>query len=867
MDLLERSADLEALERALLNAASGSGSIVLVAGEAGIGKTHLVQAFTDLHKDDARILWGSCDDLSTPRTLGPFRDVATRVGGSLHDAVVHGTRSEVFDEVLAGVAEGIRPTALVIEDVHWADGASLDVIKFLGRRIERLGAMLILTYRDEEVPSDHPLTLLLGDLPASAVRRVQPEPLSFAAVEEIATGYVGSVEQLYAKTRGNPFLVTEALMVPSGEVPANVRDAVRTRASRLSAGGREVAEFVAVVPGQTERWLLEALPESSPESLDECRRRGLIEFDATAAWYRHELVRGAMESSLSPERRRALNALATEALVAGDADIARIVHHARRAGDRAAIARFAPAAGRRASAAAGHREALAHFRVAVEYAGEMTREEQARLLTDYAIECYLANETVEGIGAATQALEHWHGLGATVKEGAVLRWLSRLHWWLGHAEEAVDSGLAAVELLTAVPQSEELGMAYSNLAQVFMLAQQSEAAEDWATKAIAVARDLDDWNTLAHALNNLGSTRLRVGDMEGFRLLEESLEISIRERFDDHAGRAYVNLAWTALDYRQFGTARRYIDEGLAYAESRELAGNIYYLTAERARLQFELGEWAAAEQDARWVLSQPEEPGITNMPAVGTLARLCVRRGDPDVDTTINEAWKLVEPTGELQRIAPVAAARAELAWLRGDNDGIRVAIAEAYPLALAARQPWITDEFAFWNWRATGTVDTFDGLETPYILQITGRWREAADAWERLGCAYERAIALVDGDAPEDLLRALEILDRLAALPAATLLRRRLRQMGVEGVPRGPRRATRRHPAGLTPRQVEVLDLVAAGLTNAEIAERLFVSPKTVDHHVSALLTKLEASSRTEAAQIAQDRGLIDAALHPDR
>ncbi len=860
MELLERSADLEVLERALLDAESSAGSVVLVTGEAGIGKTRLVQAFCDLHADDARILWGACDDLSTPRTLGPFRDIASRVGDPLSEAVAHGTRFEVFDAVLAAVDEGIRPTVAVIEDVHWADGASLDVIKFLGRRIDRTGATLVLTYRDEEVPADHPLTLLIGDLPASAVHRVRPAPLSLAAVEEIAVGYDGSVDRLFARTRGNPFLVTEALMAPSGEVSASVRDAVRTRASRLSDSGRAVAEFVAVIPGQTERWLLETLPEFSLDGLDECHRRGLIEFDAAAAWYRHELVRGAMEGSLSPKRSRALNAAVTDALVSGDADIARIVHHALRADDRSTIARFAPSAGRRASAAAGHREALAHFRVAVTCADELVGDERAQLLTDYATECYLSNEAVEGAAAAIRALQCWREIGATIQEGDVLRLLSRLHWWLGHSEQAVEAGLGAVKLLSTIPSSKELGMAYSNLAQVFMLAQQSETAEDWATKAIEIARGFEDWNTLAHALNNLGSTRLRVGNLEGFDLLEESLDISIREHFEDHAGRAYSNLAWTALDYRRYDVARSYIDEGLAYAGSRELAGNIYYLTAERARLQFELGEWAAAEENARWVLGRPEEPGITTMPAVGTLARLCVRRGDVDVDATIDAAWQLVEPAGELQRIAPVATARAELAWLRGDVEGILAAISDAYPLAMAANQPWISDEFRFWMWRASGATEPFEELSNPFALQMAGRWSEAAAAWAELGCVYEQAIALMDSGRAQDLLEALEILDRLGAVPAASLLRSRLRRMGVEGVPRGPRRKTRQHPAGLTPRQVEVLDLVAAGLTNADIAERLFVSPKTVDHHVSALLTKLGASSRTEAARVARERGLLD-------
>jgi DNA-binding CsgD family transcriptional regulator/tetratricopeptide (TPR) repeat protein len=859
VDLLERAADLEVLGNALMDAGRRSGSVVLVGGEAGIGKTRLVQSFSHDHRDDARILWGACDDLSTPRTLGPFHDIAIQVDGVLKNAVVEGTRGEVFDAVLDVITDGDRTTAVVVEDVHWADGATLDVLKFLGRRIDRIPATLILTYRDEEVPDDHPLMLLVGDLPASAVHRVHLAPLSMAVVEEAAAGYAGSVEDLYIKTRGNPFLVTEALMTPGGDVPLNVRDAVRTRASRLSVTGRAVAELVSVVPGQAERWVLEAFPEYGPEALDECRQRGLIEFDSAAAWYRHELVRSAMEVSLTPSRRRALNEFVIGTLVGRNADIARIVHHARQAGNGAAIARYAPVAGRRASAAAAHQEALAHFQVAVEHAAEFSVEDRAQLFTDYAIECYFTNNAVEGLAAAERALVLWRELGVTNREGDVLRWLSRLHWWLGHSEKAVEAGLGAVEVLTSIRRSKELAMAYSNLAQVFMLAQEADAAEDWATRAITVARELDDQNALAHALNNLGSTRLRVGDMGGYALLEESLEIAVREQFDDHAGRAYANLVWTALDYRQYDRAESYIDEGLSYAWSRELAGSIHYITAERARLGFERGNWAEAERDALWVLGRPEEPGITNMPALATLARLHVRRGQPEVDDTLEEAWRLVEPTGELQRIAPVAAARAELAWLRDDLDGIGSAIADAYQLALTARQPWITDELAFWMWRADGTTEPLQGPKTPYAQQIAGSWREAADAWAQIGCAYEQALALMDSEDSPRLLEALDILDRLGATPAATKLRRRLRQMGIQGVPRGPRKETQSHPAGLTPRQGEVLELVAKGMTNSEIAEHLYVSPKTVDHHVSALLAKLGVSSRKEAAAIARNQGLV--------
>jgi DNA-binding CsgD family transcriptional regulator len=392
-----------------------------------------------------------------------------------------------------------------------------------------------------------------------------------------------------------------------------------------------------------------------------------------------------------------------------------------------------------------------------------------------------------------------------------------------------------------------------------MLAQDFAPTLEWATKAIDSARELGDQATLAHALNNLGSAQVRIGDLEGFDLLRKSLEIALEHGFDDHAARAYSNLIWTALDYRMYDLADRYLEEGISYAVKRDLSGNLHYMTSERAALLFERGDWSAAEADLNWVLAQPEEPGITQMPALATRARLAVRRGDENARNALNDAWSLAEPTGELQRMAPVAAARAELAWLEENTAAIREAVEASYELAVSVAQPWITDELAFWMWRSGEPSVAFDTPTTPFAMQVVGRWQEAAAAWDEIGCPYERATAFMDSDDPEQLLTALDVLDHLGAAPAARLVRQKLRRLGVQSVPRGPRRVTKSHPAGLTPRQVEVLALVVEGRTDAEIAEALFVSPKTVGHHVSALLAKLEVKSRKDAARVAVDLDLV--------
>jgi tetratricopeptide (TPR) repeat protein len=630
MQLLERERALAEMDAAFDELSAGTGSVVLVAGEAGIGKTRLAREFARRRASSATVLWGGCDDLSTPRPLGPFRDLAMYFGAALRDTLsAHRARGDVFDALLDAFRETGEPTVAVIEDVHWADAATLDVLKFLGRRVDRIPILLVVTYRSDEISDGHPLSLVLGDLPGYATRRIDLAPLSREAVASLAGSYPGSVDTLFTATAGNPFLVTEALSMPDLPIPPGVRDAVDARMMRLDAEARSVARAVAVVPGRVERRILEQVTRANDDSLAECRSRGLLEFDASYVWYRHELVRGAVLAMLTARDVTDLNVAVMTALIDSRAEVARIVHHAREAGHGAAVAKYGPLAGAEASAASSHREALAHYRAVLDHLDHVDAHARAGVLLDYAVECYLTGDSAEAMNAANRALELAQSERDLQCEGVALRWLSRFHWWLGHAEAAELSGRRAIELLETVPDSPALPMAYSNLAQLHMLAQDASEAEHWATKAIESARRIGDQAALAHALNNLGSTRARVGDLSGLELLRESLDVSLREGLEDHAGRAYANLIWTLLDFRRLDEAHDLLDGGIAYARARELEGSLYYMTAERARLRLLRGEWDEAERDATWVIGRPEEPGITRMPALATLAQLRVRRGD----------------------------------------------------------------------------------------------------------------------------------------------------------------------------------------------------------------------------------------------
>ena len=861
MELLEREEFFTELEAILKGVATGNGRVVLVSGEAGIGKTTLVERFAERHSTTGPIHWGACDALFTPRPLGPLYDIAPQTqGGLLTLLEEQAPRASIFSAVVDEIQKTKAPSITVIEDVHWADEATLDLLKFLGRRISRIKSMLIITYRDDEVGPDHPLRLVLGDLPHRLVARLRLLPLSEAGVNTLADRAGRQMEDLYEVTGGNPFFVTEALASKEAGIPSTVRDAVLSRAVRLSPASRAVLEVVSVVPARTQMWLLNDTIRPDAALLEECVSSGILRYEADAIAFRHELARRAIEDSLSVHRRQSLHTLVLKALVnrGSDAPLARIVHHAAQAGDSAAVLKYAPVAARQAAALSAHRESASHYQIALQYAGELAQEERAKLFEHRSYECFLTDQGEMALQARREALEIWKQLGNHCREGDNLRWMSRIHWSLGRRMEAEIFGNEAVKVLEKLTPGPELAMAYSNRAQLHMLADEREKAVLWGSRAIELARSLGAPEILVHALNNVGTAEYHGGNDEGRVKLEESLHLALANNFQEHAARAFTNLAATALRSRNYKLAMRYLDSCISYTTEHDLLWAKLYMRAWRARAHFEQGEWDKAADDADSVLSAYRVSPITKISALAVLGHLRVRRGDPHAERVLSEARELAMQTRELQRVVPVASARVESAWLTGDLEQVMSEARFVLEMAKGNDDPWLHGEFAFWLWRAGGAIETSEKLAAPYALHMSGNWRAAAEAWKEIGCPYEEAIALADGN--ETAQRsALVIFERLGAGPAAERLRQALRATGVRGIPRGPRPSTKHNPAGLTTRQMEVLVLMAQGLANTEIAERLFTSTRTIDHHVSTILAKLDVRTRAEAVSHAFQSGLI--------
>jgi DNA-binding CsgD family transcriptional regulator len=855
-ELLERTSFIAALDEAFADVRAGQGRLALVSGEAGIGKTALVRRFCSEHRDDTRLLWGACDGLHTPRPLGPFVDIALESGHRLADVVERGDKPQAVFAALRDEVQARKPTIVVLEDVHWADEATLDILRLVGRRVESIGALVIATYRDDELDRTHPLRIVVGELGTSTgILRIALPALSFDAVTELAVPHGVDPEELYGKTAGNPFFVTEALATGMTKVPPTIRDAVLARAARLDADARALLEAVAVVPQRVELWLLEILAGGSLSELDECLASGMLRQEDHSIAFRHELARLAVEEAINPHRRLALHRQALAVLEDppnGTLDLARLAHHAEAAGDADAVLQYASAAGARAASLGSHREAAAQYARALRFADGLGLRAKAELLERRSYECYLTDQSDEAIEAIEHALELHRELGDRLKEGDALRWLSEILWCPGRTVEAERYAREAVTLLEGLPPGRELALAYRRLAATCGAAANAEEGIAWGKRALELAAQLGDAETAANAAITIGPMEFTSGGREN---LESSLE---RGELPEQVGSAFVLLCGTAVYFREYALASRYFEKGIEYCSDQGLELFRLYLLAYRASLELDEGRWTEAVDTAASVLSVPRTSITPRIIALVVLGLVRARRGDPGQWPSLDEALALAEPTGELPRVGRVAAARAEAAWLEGDLAAVGPATEAALELALRRNSSRAIGELLDWRRRAGFTVEVSSRVAEPYALQLAGDWKRAAERWRQLGCPYEAALALADADDEDVLRRALDDFRSLGARPAAEIVARRLRERGARGVSRGPRASTRENPGNLTARELEVLALVAQGLRNAEIAERLFLSGKTVDHHVSAILRKLDARSRGEASARAVQLGL---------
>jgi DNA-binding CsgD family transcriptional regulator/tetratricopeptide (TPR) repeat protein len=839
---------------------------VLVQGEAGVGKTALLRRFEQELGGSARILWGACDALFTPRPFGAVLDIARGLDNGVGKLLASGAKPyEVADALLAELDRRPRPaTVLVFEDLHWADEATLDVLRLVGRRISSLPAILVATYREEDLGPAHPLRIVFGELASARwVDRLQLAPLSQAAVAALADAHGLDAAELYRRTSGNPFFVTEVLASGGVDIPESVRDAVHARLARMSQPALEVVYAASIVPQPVELWLLAALVPGALSGLDECADTGVVLPTGTELAFRHELARLAVEESLSPVRRIALHRGALAALsepAEGEPDLARLAHHAEASGDAPAVLRFASAAAEEAAAVGAHREAEAQYARALRFAGGLEPRERVDLLERFAGQGYLTGMREEARVAVDEALALDRELGDRSRHAKLLCLRSKLLACCGYTREAKVSALQAVESLDGAPPAPALAAAYAAFSQAAMLRGEFDDALVSGGRAIELAELAGETEALVNALNNVGFVELSRGDDEGLAKLGRSRDLADQADLEPDVGRAYINISASLGMMRRWAEAEHWLDEGIEYCGARGLEAWLATLLANRAESRLQRGLWADAAETATSLLSGP-----TNDVFAPRVAALCVlglvraRRGDP-------HAWRLLDEALEAAAVGDdvnpmVAVARAEARWLAGRPEAIVAETQAAFENALEAADLWFLGELACWRRRAGVAEELPHAVAEPFGLELAGERAAAAAFFEARDCRYEAALVLAGADDEPLLRRSLELFLELEAAPAAAIVARRLRERGARGLPRGPRPATRMNPAGLTRREMDVLVLVAEGLRNQEIGDRLHLSRRTVEHHVSAILVKLDSRTRSQAVREAARLGLIDA------
>jgi DNA-binding CsgD family transcriptional regulator/tetratricopeptide (TPR) repeat protein len=849
--LLERGAELDLLEQL----AGGPGCAVFVGGEAGIGKSSLIRALRESVADRAAFLIGACEPLSVPVPLGPLRELLESAGGGELDGRDRLVLARTLHDALAGRA----PAVAVIEDIHWADPTTLDVIQLLVRRLEGSRVTMIATYRDDEVEANRELGRLLGGVASNpAANWILLRPLSEEAVRELAQPAGVDPLELARVTGGNPFLVVESINANT-RLPGTVRAAALARAGRLSSEARRVVEAGAVIGQRFAPSVLQAVMPDSGSAVEEALARGVMVGEGTMLGFRHELIREAIEDSISPFRRAELHARVVAAL-AGAGVNARLAHHAELAGMTEAACRYAVAAAGEAERVGAMREVHLQLARALRLDGGLSEDERFELLLRATVAANFSSMRLED--AVETAEEAVRLARDPVKEGRAQQALALALWSLDRLHEAERAAARAIAVLEPTEEVAELARAHATHIRMVATSFDPAAAIAAGARALELADRAGLEEIKIDIAISIGLARGHRGDPEALTLLENASRVAREAGLAVRTVRSYVNQVYVGVLLREHAFVDAKVREGLELFDEYQttIPGNA--LQFYRARSLLDRGRWdeaLAVVTRTDWEFAAETQTARAIDGLVGS------RRGESGSEVVLAHAWEELRTVPESSRHGMVRVALVEAAWLRGDHrEASRLARdALASPVSHHFARP--AADLSLWARRLGLEVQVPANAPEPVRLELAGDWRRAIDAWHEVEAPYEAALAALPGDerAARDALAALK---RLGARGAVRAFSREREALGARAQ-RGPRHSTLANPAGLTRREQEVLEQLATGATNAGIAAALCVSERTVAHHVSAILLKLGTSNRLAAVQRAGAQGLLanDGQLEP--
>jgi DNA-binding CsgD family transcriptional regulator/tetratricopeptide (TPR) repeat protein len=560
----------------------------------------------------------------------------------------------------------------------------------------------------------------------------------------------------------------------------------------------------------------------------------------------------AVAASIAPHRKAELHGRLLAALeTRGDADPAILAHHAEGAGDDKAVLRHAPDAARRSSALGAHHEAAAQFERALRCADASDRQILAALHEGAAGEYALLDRWPETEAALRTALAFRRQLGDGLNVGKDLFVLSTALWRLCRGHESELAAREAVSVLEAEPPGPELTWAYAKLGVSILVSGRREQGLELIGRARHLGEQRDQPDVVSFALNAIGLTQVDEGQ-DGIPVLERALKIARDADVHEAAGRAYSSLQESSICLHRFADAERYYAEGMAYCEERELGVFSTCLTGGRASALLLVGRWDEAVAISAQMLSRAGISPVNRLNPLTVMGSVQGRRCQENAWDLLDEAIALAEGTAEPCWIIPIRAVRAELRYLTGEPD-LAAQEVQAASEYLGGVDHWLTWSVVIWLARMQRPVDIAVPAPEPFALELAEDWKAASAHWEQLGRPYDAALVRMGSDDEAGLRDALVTFEALGARTTAATVRRRMKALGLRAIPRGPRLATRDAPAGLTIREQEVLILLSEGLPDREISRRLFISERTVHHHVSAVLSKIGVSSRTAAARAA--------------